>query len=72
VADEISVLDRVWGGILMLGILLILLVLLDYLYRGSEALEKLHLRGNELFHCWVGWQWWQLLTSTLILCLFGT
>jgi hypothetical protein len=56
----------------MLGILLILLVLLDYLYRGSEALEKLHLCGNELFHCWVGWQWWQLLTSTLILCLFGT
>jgi hypothetical protein len=68
-AHEISLLVSSLGCILMLGILL---VLLNLLHQGSEALEKLHLRGNRLFHCWVGWWWWQLLTSMLILCLSGT
>jgi hypothetical protein len=68
-AHEISVFVLSLGCILMLGILL---VLLNLLYRGSDALEKLHLHGNELLHCWGGWQWWELLTSAMILCLSGT
>jgi uncharacterized BrkB/YihY/UPF0761 family membrane protein len=66
---KISVLVPSLGCILLLGILL---VLLDFLHSGSEALEKLHLRGNELLHGWVGWWWWQLLTNTLITGVSGT
>jgi hypothetical protein len=56
-AHEISVFVPSLGCILMLEILLILLILLHLLYRDSKTLEKLHLRGDELFHCWVRW-WW--------------
>jgi hypothetical protein len=55
---KISVLVPSLGCILILGILLVLLILLDLLYLSSEALERLHLRGNELLHGWVRWWWW--------------
>jgi hypothetical protein len=50
-AHEISMFIPSLGCVLMLGILLILLILLNLLYRGSNALEKLHLCDDELFHC---------------------
>jgi hypothetical protein len=56
---------KVFVLVLSLGCIL-LLVLLDLLHRRSEALEKLHLRGNQLLHVWVVCCWWQLLTNTLI------
>jgi hypothetical protein len=41
--------------LLLLLVLLILLVLLNLLHRCSEALQKLHLSSDEMFHVRVQW-----------------
>ena len=44
-----------WCILLLLLVLLILLVLLNLLHRCSEALQKLHLSSDEMFHVRVQW-----------------
>jgi hypothetical protein len=68
-AHEVPVFVSSLGCMLLLT--LVLLVLLNLLHQSSESLQKLHLRCNELFHIGVGWRWWQLLT-TLVLVVIGT
>jgi hypothetical protein len=58
-------------GLWCLLLMLVLLILLYLLHRGSESLQKLHLRCDELLHIGIGWLWWQLLT-TLVLVVIGT
>jgi hypothetical protein len=57
--------------LLLMLVLLVLLILLYLLHRSSESLQKLHLRCDELLHIGIGWRWWQLLT-TPILVVIGT
>jgi hypothetical protein len=68
-AHKIPVLVSSLGRILLL--MLVLLILLNLLYRSSESLQKLHLRCNELLHVGIWWRWWQLLT-TLVFVVPGT
>jgi hypothetical protein len=56
--------------LLLLLMLLIQLILLNLLHKCSEALQKLHLGGDELFHVGVRW-WWYLLT-TLVSVIVGS
>jgi hypothetical protein len=71
-AHKIPVLvSSLWCLLLLMLVLLVLSILLYLLHRSSESLQKLHLRCNELLHIGIGWQWWQLLT-TLVLVVIGT
>jgi hypothetical protein len=67
-AHKVPMLISSRGCILLL---LILLVLLNLLYRCSETLQKLHLSFDELFHVRVWWWWWYLLT-TLVPVVVGS
>jgi hypothetical protein len=55
--------SSLWCMLLLMLVLLVLLILLNLLHRGSESLQKLHLRCDELLHVGVGWRWWQLLIT---------
>jgi hypothetical protein len=69
---EVLVLVSSLGCMLLLMlVLLVLLILLYLLYRSCESLQKLHLHYDELIHSGIGWRWWQLLT-TLVLMVIGT
>jgi ABC-type proline/glycine betaine transport system permease subunit len=57
--------------LLLMLVLLVLLIMLYLLHRSSESLQKLHLHCYELLHIGIGWRWWQLLT-TLVLVVIGT
>jgi hypothetical protein len=71
-AHEILMLiSSLWCLLLMMLVLLVLLILLYLLHRSSESLQKLYLHCDELLHIGIGWRWWQLLT-TLVLVVIGT
>jgi hypothetical protein len=71
-AHEIPMLISSLGCMMLLMlVLLVLLILLYLLHRNSESLQKLHLRCDELIHIGIGWRWWQLLT-TLVLVVIWT
>jgi hypothetical protein len=69
VTHEVPVLVSSLGCMLLL--MLVLLILLYLLNRRCESLQKLHLRCDELIHSGIGWRWWQLLI-TLVLVVIGT